>query len=244
LPEEIHVSLRVVAHRGASGEAPENSWAALVRARDCGATWVEVDVQRTSDGVLVLVHDDSWLRTAAVDRTIASTRWADVADFDVGRWFAPAYAGERVPTLDGVLAQTDLCFDLEIKSPERHPGLASEIVTMIRRHGAQHRVVLTCFDPEVVEDVATQAPDLRAGYLAAHPLGRTHPAVRVYAIEAGVLLGHAGYAAELRRRGAEVWVWTVDDPALGNALAAAGAQAVITNYPARWLDLGARRAEM
>jgi len=235
------VTLRVVAHRGASGEAPENTWAALARARDCGAAWVEVDVQRTADGVLVLVHDDSWLRTATVDRSIASTPWGEVADFDVGRWFAPGFAEERVPTLEGILVHTDLCFDLEIKSPEFHPGLAAEIVAMIRRHAAQHRVVLTCFDPDVVEDVATQAPELRAGYLAAHPLERTHAAVSVYAIEAGVLLGHASYAAELRRRGAEVWAWTVDDPALAAPLAAAGAQAVITNYPARWLERGVRR---
>ena len=238
------MNLRVVAHRGASGEAPENTWAALARARACGAAWAEVDVQRTADGVLVLVHDDSWLRTAGVDRGVAVTPWAEVAALDVGRWFAPAFAGERVPALDDVLAHTDLHFDLEVKSPQEHPGLARDIVAAVRRHGAQDRVILTCFDPEVVEEIATQAPELRAGYLAAHALGRTHPAVRVYALEAGVLLGHAGYAAELRRRGADIWVWTVDDPALATTLVAAGAQAVITNYPARWLERAPRRAEM
>lgn len=238
------MDLRVVAHRGASGEAPENTAAALARARACGAAWAEVDVQRTADGVLVLVHDDSWLRTAGVDRSIAATPWADVAGFDAGAWFSPAFAGERVLTLDRALADTDLHFDLEIKSPEHHPGLGRDVVAAVRRHGAQNRVVLTCFDAEVVDDIAVHAPDVRAGYLAAHPLGRTHPAVRVYALEAGVLLGHAGYASELARRGMEVWVWTVDDPALGAPLAAAGASAVITNHPARWLGRGARRAAM
>lgn len=238
------MSLRVVAHRGASAEAPENTGAALSRARAHGAAWAEVDVQRTADGVLVLVHDDSWLRTAGVDRGIAATAWQDVAAFDVGAWHSPAHAGEKVPTLDGILGGTDLCFDLEIKSPEHHPGLGRDIVEMVRRHGAQERVVLTCFDADVVETIASQAPDVRCGYLASYPLGRTHPAVRLYALDAGVLLGHPGYAAELRRRGAEVWVWTVDDPALGPALEAAGAQAVITNHPARWLERAPRRAEM
>ena len=118
-------SVLVVAHRGASGRAPENTLASLALAAELGAPWAEVDVQRTADGVLVLVHDDTWARTAGLERAIRDTPWETVRGLDAGGWFAPRFRGEAPPSLDRVLefASGRLGLDLEIKSPQDHPGL-------------------------------------------------------------------------------------------------------------------------
>jgi glycerophosphoryl diester phosphodiesterase len=227
----------VVAHRGASGTAPENTLAALRLAMAVGATWAEVDVQRTSDGVLVLVHDDTWERTASVAGAIAATGWEQVRHFDVGRWFEPAFAGERPPTLEQALelARNGLQFDLEIKSPENHPGLAADVVAAVRRAGVASRVLLSCFDPEVIDQVANEAPDIAAAYLAGVPIERMHPRVSTYVLHHEVVTGRPDYIARLRTRGARIWTYTVNDAETAQAVTVAGATAIITNHPERFL---------
>jgi glycerophosphoryl diester phosphodiesterase len=238
----VTAPLLVVAHRGASGLAPENTLAALRRAQAIGATWAEVDVQRTSDGVLVLVHDDTWERTAGDRRAIAAVPWDVVRGFDAGSWYDAAHAGEPPATLDAALdlAKRGLHLDLEIKSPAHHPGLAADVVAAVRRAGVADRVLLSCFDPDVVESVADAAPDVAAAYLASAPLARRHPRVATYVLHHAVVTGQPEYVAELRARGARSWTYTVDDAATARAVSAAGARAVITNHPERFLGAAAR----
>jgi glycerophosphoryl diester phosphodiesterase len=232
----------VVAHRGASGTAPENTITALRRAMAMGATWAEVDVQRTSDGVLVLVHDDTWERTAGVAGAIAATPWEQVRRFDAGAWFDPAFAGERPPTLEQALelARDGLQFDLEIKSPENHPGLAADIVAAVRRAGVASRVLLSCFDPDVIDEVANEAPDIAVAYLAGVPIERRHSRVTTYVFDHTVVIGSPEYIARLRARGARIWTYTVNEADIARAVTAGGATAIITNYPERFLAAGGR----
>ena len=131
-----------IAHRGASSEAPENTLAAVRRAVQLGADMVEVDVQRTHDGVLVLMHDATLTRTtdAALvfpDRapwSVADFSYADLRRLDAGGWMSSRYAGEPVPTLLDVLrllqgTRTGLL--LEVKMPELHPGIAADVVSTL-----------------------------------------------------------------------------------------------------------------
>jgi glycerophosphoryl diester phosphodiesterase len=230
---------RIVAHRGASGTAPENTLVALERARAAGAQWVEVDVQRTADGVLILVHDDTWMRTAGVDSAIAATPWSAVQGFDVGRWRAAQFAGEPVPTLPAALAlaRSGLHFDLEIKSPEQHPGLASAVVAAVRQAGVEDRVVLSCFDAGVIEALAASVSDIALAYLSHAATPRRHARIRDYVLHHSAVTGDPVAMQALCSAGARVWAYTVDDPALARAVVAAGATAVISNYPERLLEL-------
>ena len=236
-PEGAGAAPRIVAHRGASGTAPENTLAALWRAHACGARWVEVDVQRTADGVLILVHDDTWERTAGVATAIAATPWAEVARFDVGRWFAAQFAGEPVPTLAAALqlARDGVCFDLEIKSPQNHPGLASEVVAAVRAAGVGDRVLLSCFDAGIVEEVASTTTEITVAYLAHAVHARRHPRIGNYVFHHSAVTANPEAMQALRAAGARVWAYTVDEPRLAAAVAAAGADALISNYPERLL---------
>jgi glycerophosphoryl diester phosphodiesterase len=234
--------MRIVAHRGASGTAPENTLAALRRGLQLGASWAEVDVQRTSDGVLVLVHDETWRRTTGMDARISDVPWSEVRRLDAGGWFSSRYAGEPPPRLEEVLSLTSagLHLDLEIKSPQDHPGLGLQVVEAVRRAGAGSHVLLTCFDAAVIEQVADAAPDVACGYLASHgPLG-DHPRVRALSLHDDWILAEPDLVSRARASGRSVWAWTVDDPQVGARLEALGVESIITNHPERFLPGAAR----
>ena len=106
-------------HRGAAGAAPENTLASIRRASEEGAPWVEFDVMLTADGVPVLHHDDSLLRTTGRDRPMAETPFEALAGLDAGSWFSEAFAGEPLPSLEQALvlvAELGLHPNIEIKS--------------------------------------------------------------------------------------------------------------------------------
>lgn len=110
----------VVAHRGASGYAPENTFAAFDLARELGATGIETDVRATRDGALVLLHDETVDRTTGGSGPIADLSWAEVAQLDAGSWYAPEFAAQRIPRLEEVINRYlgDLVLCLELKADE------------------------------------------------------------------------------------------------------------------------------
>lgn len=227
----------VVAHRGASSEAPENTLVALQRAWECGAGWCEVDVQRTADGVPVLVHDDTWSRTAGLQAAVRRTPWRTVRQLDVGSWFSTAASPEPVPQLQDVLSWSDrLCLDLEIKSPENDPALADAVADAVLSAGLQERTLLTCFDPGVIARLARRRAGLRLGFLGREP----QPAmdgVGWQVLEARALLQHPEWMAPSGPLGGQiVWAWTVDRLDEAERLVAGGVAGLVTNDPRRLLQ--------
>ena len=138
----------VVAHRGASGEAPEHTFAAWERALAQGADVIEQDLQMTSDGVLVVLHDDSLTRTVRGPGCTGAVRdqtWAALRTCDAGSWFntryparaRPEYAQERIPALDSVFTRygSRVRYHIETKAPESAPGMEDSLLAVIDRHG-------------------------------------------------------------------------------------------------------------
>ncbi|BFO20579.1 hypothetical protein SHKM778_69670 [Streptomyces sp. KM77-8] len=124
----------MIAHRGASAYAPENTLAAVDKAAALGVDWVENDVQRTRDGELVVLHDDSLQRTTDVEEVfpdrapwkVSDFTAAEIARLDAGSWFDAAYAGARVPTLEQFVHRVEAHGQkllLEIKNPQLYPGI-------------------------------------------------------------------------------------------------------------------------
>ncbi|MDE2030139.1 MAG: glycerophosphoryl diester phosphodiesterase, partial [Alphaproteobacteria bacterium] len=123
----------VIAHRGARARAPENTMAAFEAAREDGAAWIETDVKLTADGVPVLIHDDLLDRTTNGHGAVADMDWAEMRELDAGGWFAPVFAGARVPRLAELLAfarDSDMRINLELK-PCPGRALATVMVSMI-----------------------------------------------------------------------------------------------------------------
>lgn len=227
-------SALLVAHRGASGVAPENTLPAIEAALAAGVDAVEVDVQRTADGVLVLAHDDTWMRTTGNPADVRDLDWRLVSQLDAGSWFEARYRGTAPPRLDDVLEviRGRAALDLEIKSPERDGGLAAAVVDCVRAHAMQDDVLLTSFDHACIDALAASVDDFVLGYIASRPLREGHPRVDVRAYAADVLLAAPGMAAVERARGSRVFAWTVDDEATTGQLLRIGVDAIVTNQPA------------
>ena len=218
---------RIVAHRGASHDAPENTLAAFRRAWALGVEAVELDVHVTSDGQVVVVHDPSTKRITGVDLVIAEHTLAEVQALDVGAWKGPQFAGERMPTLHDVLATIPPRRSLfvEIKS-----GITTvPVVAAAIRDGAptSATILLQGFDPDVLAALAAAVPNAAAYWTLDPPLddrGQVLPYPRTV-IAAATRRGFVGLAlllesvdegflAAAQQASIEVDVWTANDAKL------------------------------
>jgi len=154
----------VLAHRGASRAAPENTLAAFSLAISLGADGIEFDVHATADGHLVVLHDETVNRTTNGSGAIARLTLEQVRSLDAGSWFAPRYVGERIPLLEEVLelARGRLLVDIELKAP----GIEVQVVEMVRKLRMEPSVVISSFSPEAVLAVKGIAPGIAVGLLA------------------------------------------------------------------------------
>lgn len=239
-----------IAHRGASDDAPENTLAAIRRAIALGADMVEVDVQRTRDGELVLLHDTTLLRTSDV-REVFPTRdpWR-VADFtydelrrlDAGSWKGSAFDGEPIATLAEtleVISASDAGVLVELKAPDLYPGVVSDVVAALRKHpdlvgsaASAGRLVVQSFDFAAMKEHKTLAPEIPVGLLGL-PARQYLPALGSWADQVNPhhLAVDRAYVDEVHRLGMQCHVWTVNHSYLMRRVLRAGVDGVITNRP-------------
>lgn len=155
--------MRVIAHRGASGYAPENTRAAFERAIAMGADAIETDVRLTADGQLVLVHDATVTRTTDGRGPVADHTLAELRALDAGSWFSEAFAGERVPTLADLIAEVAprIPVVLEIKDQ----AATTLTIEAIRAARIETRVEVTSFLWPAVVEAKRLVPELTIGFL-------------------------------------------------------------------------------
>ncbi|WP_213453939.1 glycerophosphodiester phosphodiesterase [Rhizomonospora bruguierae] len=223
----------MIAHRGHSAVAPENTLAAVAAARRAGADWIEVDVRCTADGVPVVIHDRTVDRTTAGEGSVAELTAASLGDLDAGSWFDPGFAGERVPTFAALCA--DLAAHggrllLELKPPMTDAQVAG-VVAMAAAHGLAGRMVVQSFHPALV---AATPPGLPRALLSEEPHEdpvRACAAVGAIAYnpDAAVVLADPEAPARWRAAGLATLVWTVNDPAQWQVLREAGVDGIITD---------------
>ncbi|HEX8160266.1 MAG TPA: glycerophosphodiester phosphodiesterase family protein [Pyrinomonadaceae bacterium] len=259
----------VIAHRGASAHAPENTLAAFSRAFGDGADGLEFDVRLARDGVPVVAHDATLKRTAGRKVEIASLSSSALAGIDVGSWFnrrRPArargeYALERVPTLARVLdefAPRSRALYVELKCARADaPQLAAAVVEVLRARPQAARVsVVESFDLGAVAEVKRLAPGQRTAALFERSLRRrplTSRQMCARAVSHGAdeialqrTLASRRAVETARAAGLPTVVWTVDHPAWARRALALGLRALITNDPARLraaLTLAAQESE-
>jgi glycerophosphoryl diester phosphodiesterase len=165
--------VRVTAHRGHSLAAPENTLRAIRKAIDSGADYAEVDVQLTSDGVVVLLHDRDLKRVAGDPRRLSDVRYDEVRELDVGRWFDPAFAGERVPTLAEAidLSRGRIKMNIELKVYGTERGLPAAVARLVHDKAFDDDCLVTTFDHDALQEMKRQNPDLRRGLIVAYAWG-------------------------------------------------------------------------
>jgi glycerophosphoryl diester phosphodiesterase len=236
----------VIGHRGAAARAPENTLAGLRCAQALGCPWVEFDIRLTADGAPVLCHDSRLDRTTDRTGKVAGHRLATIRECDAGSWFDPAFAGERVPTLQEALAlavELGIGVNIEIKAePGREYATAAAVADTIRRFGAMPPFYVSSFLPAAVAALRDLAPEAPRGILfRAVPNDWVQIAVRLGAVAIGA--DHRRLRrrriAEIRAAGYPVAAYTVNEPARARLLFAAGVTSVFSDMPDMILLAGA-----
>jgi glycerophosphoryl diester phosphodiesterase len=223
--------VRIFAHRGASAELPENTMGAFRRAMELGVDALELDVHRTKDGVLVVSHDPDGQRMAGVARRIADCDVDEVRRWNMG-------GGEIMPTFEEVLVEfAGVPLNVDLKH-----DIAAPTIALVRRLGAEERVLLASFEARTVRRVRAlgyRGPTgmARAEVLLALALpallsrGPLRP--RATRAQLPLSLARPWIIARMKALGLAVDFWTVDDPDLARRLVALGADGIMTNDPRR-----------
>ncbi len=235
----------ITAHRGAKHDAPENTLAAVALALDQGADWVEIDVQLTADGHVIVAHDRDFNRVAGSGLRAEASNLADLRALDVGSWFGADFSGESPPTLGEVL---DLCrgragVNIELKyfGPDR--GLARRVIEIVEERAMGDQVLLMSFEHRRIAEAKALRTDWKMGVLLAVAVGDIlRLEADFYAVPTSVAT--RGFIRAAHRRGRAVHVWTVDDPVRMSALVSRGVDNLITGYPAVARDVLAEREAM
>lgn len=238
-PHPLHGRPLILAHRGASAQAPENTLAAFRLAAEAGADGIELDVHLSQDGEIVVIHDEQVDRTTNGHGWVHAMTLAELKALDAGSWFSPRFSGERIPTLAEVLEAVGPAVQLiniELKSGRvLYPGLETRVIETLRRFGLLQRCILSSFNHFSLRLVKQIEPRARTGVLyveglvdpwvyARHvPADAIHPPH--YAVFPELVTG--AHAA-----GLAVNTWTVDAPDDVRRVVACGVDAVITNDPA------------
>lgn len=250
----------VVAHRGASAYAPENTLPAVVLGAEMKADYVEIDVQRSADGELVVIHDTTLARTTDVEEKFPDRAPWNVGDFtleeirtlDAGSWMGEEFARTQVPTLQEVLdtlrGRAGLL--LEAKSPELYPGIAAEIAAeldgegWLRADAAAGRLIVQSFNWEFMAEFNAIAPDVPAGLLGGPPAEAQLAELATWADQ--INPSHTRITPDavelIHRYGLKTMPYTVNDATRMAELVELGVDGIITDRPDVLIDVvGAER---
>ncbi|HOM81079.1 MAG: glycerophosphodiester phosphodiesterase [Armatimonadetes bacterium] len=221
----------VVAHRGASVEAPENTLAAFRRALELGAPAMELDVHRTADGELVAIHDATVDRTTNGTGAVAEMTLEALRQLDAGAWKGKAFAGERIPTLAEVcrLARGRASLVVEIKAA----GIADQVVATLEAEGVLDESFVISFSQETARRVKELRPDTTVGLLS----GKAEDLPLVAELGLDAFCPHHAAATEemareLHAANRLLSVWTVNDEEGMRRMAALGADLITSDNPA------------
>jgi glycerophosphoryl diester phosphodiesterase len=235
-----------IAHRGASGHAPENTMAAFRRAVELGATFVETDLQITRDARVVAIHDFTLDRTTTGKGQVHLLTLKQIRALDAGAWFgdgaAKTFSGERVPTLKEILdfaKEHDVIFYLEIKSGSAW-GIEHAVVAALRDQNATARIVILSFDPATLDSVHRLDSTMMTGLLCEIPsndlVERTVRAGARQLVARGDLVTSA-VVDKAHHAGLQVVAWTINEADQMRRLIAEGVDGIITDYPDRLLKV-------
>src|ERR1700694_3156921 len=224
-------------HRGNADECPENTLVSFRSAIELGVDVIECDVHLSEDGGLPVIHDHLLDRTTDGSGLVRDYSMAELKRFDAGSWKDPRFKGERIPSLDEVLAvaKGKVGVAIEIKNlPLPYAGIEDAVVRTVNDAGMVHDVVVISFDHRSVQRISELEPDMLTGVLEA---SRPDDILRVMAAAgADVFCPHwasiaLAAGAELHAAGKLIGVWTVDDVFSLTWSKALPANAIYSNKP-------------
>ena len=233
ITDDILTEIQITAHRGSSKSAPENTMVAMELAVENLADFVEIDVQETADGVVVLGHDSTLKRVAGVNRTIGSYTLEDLQDLDVGKWFSKEFEGERIPTLAEIMefCKGRVKMNIEIKNLGKDSPLPDKVVELISDFQMKEQCVITSTRLSYLSRVKELDPDIRTGYIISAAYGDYYSDddVDFISIRSSFVSGKLVEAAH--EKGKAIHAWTVNNKSEMERMKMLGVDNIITDYP-------------
>lgn len=224
---------KVMAHRGASTETPENTMAAFQKAIDDMADYIELDVQLTSDGEVIVMHDSNAYRTTGVDENIVNMTYKEVRRLDAGSWYSDEYKGEKVPGLREVLelAQGKIKLNIELKPADNGEELARKTVALIEKYNMENDCVITSFSSSALLSAKSCDENIRVGYILSAAYGDYYDMKNIdfFSVNAAYLSKRTIDA--IHNSGKQVYAWTVNNKDSIKNLTNKGVDGVITDNP-------------
>ena len=223
----------IIAHRGASDTAPENTSFAFEAALNAGADGIELDVQQTADGVLIVFHDLNMERITGLDKNVSDVTYEELQSLDAGSWFAPKFCGARIMTFEEALAFIDgRCFlNIELKnlSPKQNgEKLAAELIL---KYNMEDKCCVTSFSYDTLKRIKEYSEDIHTGLIMSRAAGYFYDLEAADAFSIKSIFIKEQIVINAHRCGKEIYAWTVNTSAEMERLAAIGADHIITDKP-------------
>ena len=241
----------IIAHRGFSHIAPENTLAAFLLAWQIGSPAAECDVYLTKDHQIMIMHDKSAQRTGGADLLMEQTDSAELEKLDIGSWKDPNYAGEKIPYLKDVLKAIPKgrTFFIEVKSG---PGIVPYLKKVIDQSGKGMQLVIISFNIDVLSAAKAAMPKIPAYWLVSteedkqthKPIPHSTELIHIVVEKGldGLDVHYAGitadFAEQVRKNHLKLYAWTVDDPQEAERLKKMGISGITTNRPALLMKSG------
>lgn len=235
---------KIFAHRGFSGEYPENTMLAFQKAVELGVDGIEFDVHLTKDNQLVIIHDENIRRTSNGEGWVRDMTLDELRQYDFSAGFAGVYGFNAIPTLREyfeLVKETPIISNIELKTGVfEYPTIEGRVIDMIREYHLEDRVILSSFNHYTIQRCKSIAPDLKCGFLtedwiidcgkytASHSVECCHPNLHNLVPE---------FVKEMHDAGREINTYTVNEEEDILRLAALDVDALIGNYPDRMIRL-------
>lgn len=231
-----------IAHRGATGYAPENTIAAFDKAIEMKADYIEMDIQRTKDGELVIIHDTSVDRTTDGTGYIKDLTSNQLRDLDAGSWKGDEFAGEKIPTFDEILDKYHgkIGILLELKAPELYPGIEESIAQELKDRNLDkpqnEKMIIQSFNFESMKKMNTLLPNVPIGVLTGSKAHTTPQALEEFSSYADYFNPSYGLITEdlvnqVHSQGMKISSWTVRSQESADFLLEMKVDGIITDYP-------------
>jgi len=237
--------LTVAAHRGAAGRAPENTMASIKAAIEDGTDWVEIDVQETVDGQVVVVHDSDFMKLAGVDLKVWDGTLEQIQTFDVGSWFAPEFADQRVPTLIDVLQESKgkAQVVIELKYYGHDQQLEQRVIDIVEQLDMVEETAIMSLKYDAVQKGRKLRPGWEVGLLSAQVIGNMSK-LDVDFLAVNMAMATPAFIRTNQAAGKRVFVWTVNDKMSMFRMMSLGVDGIITDEPALARQVMAERSEL
>ena len=223
----------IAAHRGFSAEAPENTIPAFESAIEHFSDYVELDVQETKDGEVIVLHDSNFKRVSGLNKKVWNVNYEDIEDLDVGSWFSEKFTDTKIPTLEEVLIMSKgkLKLNIEIKLTGHEKNLEQSVAELIHKYHLEDECVVTSFQSKALKNVKKYNKHIRTGYILKVAYGDFSKVKFADALSVNYSFATSALINDAHMAGKEVYVWTVNTPEAIDDMVKKGVDMIITDDP-------------